>query len=222
MTAPNRAEWVGVFEAVIRRSDLATARRSRWAALGGVIGPAAFVGAWSVSTVITSEPYSVIDDPISRLAAVSADTRPLMTTGFVVFGLGLGLYGWALRLAVGGAAWATAVATGVATLAVAAAPLDRSSTVDGWHGIFAGVGYVTLAATPLLAAPHLLRQGHRVLARVGIAAGAASAVCLALSSTSLPTGLFQRLGLTASDGWVVASALAIMTGALPTGSARTR
>ena len=46
----------------------------------------------------------------------------------------------------------TAVATGVATLAVAALPLDRSASVDTWHGVAATIGYVTLAATPVLSA----------------------------------------------------------------------
>jgi len=69
---------------------------------------------------------------------------------------------------VGGAAWLTAAATGVATLAVSATPLDRSSAVDTWHGLFAGLGYVTLAATPLLAVRALLQQGHSGLAGLGV------------------------------------------------------
>ena len=59
----------------------------RVAALGGIVGPVGFVGAWIASAAITSMPYSSIDDAISRLAAVGADTRWLMTAGMVTFGV---------------------------------------------------------------------------------------------------------------------------------------
>ena len=186
----------------------------RTAALGGVIGPTAFIGAWTIGAAVTTAPYSSIDDAISRLAAVGSDTRWLMTAGFITFGLSLPVYAWALRSTVAGSAWITATATGLATLAVAAAPLDRSDTVDRLHGIFAGIGYLTLAATPLLAAGPLHTMGHRRLARFGIAAGLTSALAFALTTTGLPTGLFQRVGLTVSDAWIIATALAIRRGAV--------
>ena len=184
----------------------------RTAALGGVIGPTGFIGAWVIGAAVTSAPYSSIDDAISRLAAVGSDTRWLMTAGFVTFGLSLPVYAWSLRSTVPGRAWITATATGLATLAVAAAPLHRSDTIDQLHSIFAGIGYVTLAGTPLLAAPPLLAMGQRRLARSGIAVGFTSAIALALTTTSLPTGLLQRVGLTVSDGWIIATALAIRRG----------
>lgn len=186
----------------------------RLAALGGLAGPVSFVGAWIIGSAIAPA-YSVIDDPISRLAAVGADTRLLMTAGFIGFGLGLPVYAVALRRTVAGPAWVAAVATGLATLVVAALPLDHSARVDTWHGIAAGFGYVTLAATPLLAARPLWRTGHRRLARLGGAAAAVSGVSLVLASTRLPTGAFQRLGLTTADVWIVASAVAMFTGRLP-------
>ena len=192
----------------------------RTAILGGVIGPAGFIGAWVIGAAATSAPYSSIDDAISRLAAVGSDTRWLMTAGFVTFGLSLPVYAWALRSTVPGRAWISATVTGLATLAVAAAPLDRSDTVDRLHGIFAGIGYLTLAATPFLAAPPLLAMGHRHLARSGIAAGITSVIALVLTTTGLPTGLFQRVGLTVSDAWIVATALAIRRGTV--GSFRTQ
>ena len=117
-------------------------------------------------------------------------------------------------MCVGGAAWLTAAATGVATLAVAAAPLEHSATVDTWHGVFAGIGYITLAATPLLAARPLWKHGHRTLGGLGVVAGVVSGIALVLTRTSLPTGLFQRLGLTAGDIWIGTSAVAISTGRL--------
>lgn len=188
----------------------------RTAALGGVIGPAGFIGAWVIGAAITEAPYSSIDDAISRLAAVGSDTRWVMTAGFVTFGMSLPVYAWALRSTIPGRAWITATVTGLATLAVAAAPLDRSGMVDSVHGIFAGIGYLALAATPLLAHAPLLALGHRRLARLGLAAGLTSAIALTLTATNLPTGLFQRIGLTVSDAWIIATALAIRRGGINT------
>lgn len=190
-------------------------RTVRTTALGGVIGPAGFIGAWVIGAAVTSAPYSPIDDAISRLAAVGSETRWLMTAGFVTFGISLPAYAWALRSTVPGRAWLTATATGLATLAVAATPLDQSSTVDRLHSIFAGIGYLTLAATPLLAASPLRAMGHHRLARFGVAAGLTSATALVLTTTGLPTGLFQRVGLTVSDAWIITSALAIARGVVP-------
>jgi hypothetical protein len=188
--------------------------RVRLAALAGVVGPIMFIVAWVVAGATTSAPYSSIDDAISRLAAVGSDTRLSMTVGLVALGVSLPVYGWALRSILVGRAWMTATATGVATLVVAATPLDRSDTVDLVHGLAAGVGYVTLAATPILAAPPLAALGHRRLARFGLGAGGVCLLALALTTTGLPTGLFQRIGLTLGHAWIVVSALAIVAGGL--------
>lgn len=187
-------------------------RSVRTTALGGVIGPAGFIGAWVIGAAVTSSSYSSIDDAISRLAAVGSDTRWLMTAGFVTFGVSLPVFAVGLRAAIPGRAWITAAATGLSTLAVAATPLDRSATIDRLHSIVAGVGYLTLAATPLLAAAPLRLLGHRGLARFCVAAGLTSATALALTTTGLPTGLFQRVGLTVSDAWIIATALTVVRG----------
>jgi hypothetical protein len=133
-----------------------------------------------------------------------------MTAGFVVFGVSLPVYATALRRVAVDAPALAAAATGLATLAVAALPLDRSAAVDTWHGVAAGAGYVALAATPLLAAGSLRRRGWSRLAGAGVAAGVTSLVALGLSSTSLPTGLFQRLGLTVTDLWIMATGVAML------------
>ncbi len=187
---------------------------ARRAAVGGVVGPAAFVGSWVVGGLATAADYSPLDDAISRLAATSADTRALMTAGFVAFGIGVPVYAAALRVAVGGRAWMAAAATGVATLAVAATPLDRSTAVDGWHAVFAALGYATIAATPLLAVSPLRRMGHRRLAGTGVAAGVVSTIALVLTAGGRATGLFQRIGLTAGDIWIATSAWSIVRGSL--------
>ena len=122
-------------------------------AAGGVIGPVAFVGAWSLSG-LSARHYSAVHDAISRLAETGAPTRTAMTAGFVAFGVAVPVYGSALRSALDGWAWTTAIATGIATLGVAAVPLG-APTRDTVHGCLATAGYLTLAATPLLASPRV-------------------------------------------------------------------
>jgi hypothetical protein len=133
-----------------------------------------------------------------------------MTGGFVAFGIGVPLYGLALRDRLPGPAWASAVATGLATLGVAAFPLDRSSTLDLVHGAFASVGYATLAGVPLLAARPLRDEGATRAATASVAVGVFSAACLLATLAGRRHGLFQRAGLTAGDVWIVASAVRLM------------
>lgn len=175
---------------------------SHW---GGVVGPLAFIGAWTVAGLATSQPYSPIDDAISRLAAIGSDVRLLMTTGMVVFGIAIVLYAQALRSAVRSRSWIGATVTGLATIAVAALPLDHSDAVDDLHGVAAGVGYVSLALVPLLAVRPLIAAGQRQLGLAGGVLGAISAIALPISLAVDANGLFQRIGLTASDLWIVAS-----------------
>lgn len=170
-----------------------------------------FVGSWALLGAVRAR-YSPIHDAISDLAAVHASTRVFMTTAFVVFAIGLACYARALRAALPGPAWIAAATTGAATLLVAAFPLDHSSTIDSVHGVCAGLGYVTLAATALLSVRPLMRLGRPSTARVAAAAGSVSAVALALTLGGSLHGLLQRTGLTAGDAWVVTSAIAIRRG----------
>jgi hypothetical membrane protein len=182
---------------------------TRGLALGGVIGPAAFVGAWVTGGAATAG-YSPVADAISRLAARGAATQPLMTAGFVAFGLAVPAYAAALRRAVPGRAWVAAAATGIATLGVAGVPLETGR--DALHDACAVTGYATLAAVPLLASRPLAAVGRRRAARASIATGALSSVCLLLSLAGPAHGLFQRAGLTIGDAWLVTSAVAIIRG----------
>lgn len=192
--------------------------RSRWFALGGIVGPAGFVAAWVVAGCAAVHTYSPIDDAISRLAAVGSGTRALMTVGFVAFGVGVPLFGLALRRAVPGPAWVAAVVTGLATLAVAATPLDRSALVDDLHAVAATVGYLSLVALPLLASRSFARStvvGSAAWAAWSVAAGLVSAACLLLTVVDPASGLAQRAGLTVGDLWIAATATAILSGHLP-------
>jgi hypothetical protein len=151
--------------------------------------------------------YDPTEDAISRLAADGAPDAGWMTAGFVAFGVGVPLFGLVLRDALEGPAWTTAVATGVATLGVAALPLDGWAP-DGAHNLAAGIGYLTLAATPLLAAPHLPRRAALASRLIG----AASLAALALTPFVDRSGLAQRVGLTLGDVWLVTTAAALVTG----------
>lgn len=172
------------------------------AAIGGVLGPATFVTAWSVLGARTAR-YSAVHDAISRLAATGAPTQAAMTAGFVAFGAGMQLFAVALRSRWHGPAWALASATGLATLGVAAAPLG-SPTRDSVHGAFAALGYATLAALPPAASRSLAADDRPGWARASVAVGAASAACLVASIVGPRHGMFQRAGLGVVDVWVVA------------------
>ena len=100
-----------------------------------------------------------------------------------------------------------AIATGACTLGVAATPLGGWSG-DAAHATFAGLGYTTIVALPLLASTPLARTGRAGWARISIVTGAISAACLLASSFGPAHGLFQRLGLTVGDAWIVATASA--------------
>jgi|GEM_PF-701456 len=186
----------------------------RSASLGAVLGPASFVAAWVAAGGVTERPHSPVDDAISRLAAVGSDVRPLMTAGLVGFGALVPVGAWAMRRSVSTASAVAASCAGLMTLAVAATPLDRSAATDRWHALAAGAGYAALAAAPLLGAAPLLRHGHSLLGALGAVSGSVAAASLALSAGTLPTGLFQRIGLTAVDAWLVAVGGAIAAGRL--------
>ena len=177
-------------------------------AAGGVVGPAAFVTAWSVLGATTSG-YSPVDDAISRLAASGAPTRVPMSAGFAVFGAGMGLYGASLRAALPGPAWALAAATGAATLGVAALPL-ATSMGDTPHNVAAAIGYATLAALPVAAADAFAKHGRRRWARYSLATGVLSAAVLLFSTIGMAPGLAQRAGLTVVDVWVMVSAVDVL------------
>ena len=175
----------------------------RLTALAGIAAPASFVGGWLVAGARAGHGYDPLHDAISQLARVGSPTRPVMTVGFVGFGL-LALP-WAGRLARAlddRRLLASVGLAGVSTLAVAALPLGGPAG-DGAHALAAGVGYVGMAASPLLGAAHL---GDR--ARVAsYTVGAVSAAALAGSLTGAYDGGLQRLGLGVVDCWFVAMAV---------------
>ncbi|HUR73302.1 MAG TPA: DUF998 domain-containing protein [Sporichthya sp.] len=183
-----------------------------WARFAGVAGPAAFVGAWAIGSAV-KDGYSPVSDAISRLAEQGASTQPLMTAGFVGFGVLMPVFARGLGQALGSRAVQTAVITSaLGTLAVAAFPLspEGGTTVDSLHVLAAGVSYAANVLGPIAAAPHLGSRGAR---RASYALSAAMAAVL-VGSLALDdvTGLLQRTGLTMYDGWAVVLALTVLGG----------
>jgi len=184
-------------------------RRGRALAVGLVAGPAAFVAAWVVGGARTPG-YSYVHDAISRTAAAGAPERGLMTAGFMAYAVGVGAGSLALRRALPGPAWVGAAVSALGTAGVALTPLDTSAAIDRAHAMTATVGYVGLAATPLLAAAPLRAAGRHGAAAVSIAAGAVIAAALAASAlVDDQVGLAQRIGLTTGDVWLAVAGIAI-------------
>ena len=119
-----------------------------------------------------------------------------MTAGLVALGAGMGLYGLALRPR---PVWVLPVVNGGITFAVAAIALGGK--VDAAHGVFAGLGYVTVAAIPVVV-------GRRPLPA---AVSAVSGLCLFLTTVVEQDGLFQRLGLTVAQAWIAVNALGLLS-----------
>lgn len=204
------------------RPLLGRQRLRQWFALGGLVGPTAFVAAWTSGALVDDRQLSAVDDAISQLAHVESNTRLLMTAGLVGFAVGVALLAIGGRSVLGTATSLLLAATAASTLAVAALPLGESDTVDRLHDVAAGLGYVTLIGVPLFAHGPLSHLGAARVAGLGRVAAAVSAWSLATSLTVGPAGLFQRLGLAAVDAWIAVVAALIATGRLIARSTQTR
>jgi hypothetical membrane protein len=187
------------------RPTTATRRGDRLGALCGVLGPAAFVGAWVVGSAVT-DGYDPVRQAISELARAGAATQPLMTTGLVVFGALIPVWGFTLARVLDEPRLGVSVSVaGLATLGVALFPLTREQEQpqDVAHAVSAGIGYVAMAASPLIGAAALRRRGRRSAAVASAAVGIVSAAALVASLALDATGALQRLGLTVVDAWYV-------------------
>lgn len=179
-----------------------------WAALGLVVGPAAFIGGWVVGGA-RMPAYSPVDDAISRIAAIGAPERPSMTAAFVAYGAAVIVGSTALRSSPLRRAWSLAAINGAATIAVAALPLEHSTSMDTWHGVAAGIGYASITALPIVAAGPLRDLGHERAATLSVIGGVTSGLCLVATTVTEANGFFQRFGLTVGDVWLVATGLAM-------------
>ncbi|HET6793579.1 MAG TPA: DUF998 domain-containing protein [Acidimicrobiales bacterium] len=189
----------------------------RPAAAGLVAGPVALTSTWAVLGR-RAPGYSPVREPVSRLAGVGAGTRRAMSAGFLAYALAVGAGSAALvrRPGTGASGDAglvspgAALATAVGTLGLAAFPLDWSRG-DGAHVAVAAATYAALAAAPLTAAPGLRRLRRNGASRAAVAAGVATAAAFVASRT-VPErqGLFQRIGLCISHGWIAGAGVAAL------------
>jgi hypothetical protein len=195
------------------------------AAVGGVLGVVAYVGAWAAGGVVW-DGYDPMRQAISELFAIGAPTatRLPLSVGLVASGLGLVAFGWAMDVALPGRGRlgpALAVVSGVMTVAVVAFPCTAgcpgvgATTTDTLHVVTAGTGYVALMAAPMAVA-HRVRHALPRLATAGWVLGG-GALLLFVSRTvgltpGLP-GLQQRVFNTAADAWYVLAAVAVVRAA---------
>jgi hypothetical protein len=121
-----------------------------------------------------------------------------MTAGFLGFGAGVAAFAASTRGVLPSPARLAAAVAAAGTVGVALTPLDTG--VDGLHGVFAFLGYAGMAAIPVASG---------VSRRAAVVASTVIAAALVASSSSLPTGLFQRLGLTVGDVWIAGTAVVL-------------
>ena len=179
-----------------------------WSALGLVAGPAAFIAGWVIGGGRTPN-YSPVNDAISRIAAIGAPERVTMTTAFVTYGAAVIVGSTALRSSPLRRCWSLAAINGAATIAVAALPLEHSASMDTWHGVAAGIGYASITALPIVSAGPLRELGYDRAAKLAIAGGVTSGICLIATTVTDANGFFQRLGLTVGDVWLVSVGIAL-------------
>jgi hypothetical protein len=137
-----------------------------------------------------------------------------MSAAFVVFGVGVVLFGLTVA-----SIWRRPLlgldvsVSGLATLGVALFPLSAAGggAEDTRHATCATVGYLTLALAPVL--------GRRAvgLPRLSLPFALLSAIFLALSTVGSLTGLWQRLGLSFGDAWLLVLAARLYDRAQPEG-----
>ena len=132
-----------------------------------------------------------------------------MTAAFVAYGASVIVGSTALRASPLRRVWTIAAVNGAATIAVAALPLEHSASMDTWHGVAAGVGYVSITVLQLASAGPLRATGHDRAAALAIAGGVTSGICLVATTVSDANGFFQRLGLTVGDVWLISAGIAL-------------
>jgi hypothetical protein len=143
--------------------------------------------------------YDPVHDAISRLAEIGGPARWIVTGGMVAFALGCLVVAPAWKLA----PRISLTIAGLTSLGVAAFPCTEGcpgagSITDTMHSVMAGVHYVALLLTPILAGPPLWGPASSVVAGLALSAHVFGPG---------PNGLMQRIGLTVLDAWLIAAVL---------------
>jgi Protein of unknown function (DUF998) len=198
----------------------------RIATAAGLIGPAAFLTAMTVSER-RQDGYSIRDEHISGLAAPDARDPQLVMTGFFAMGMSTVAFATALRARLGGSraglgpillAMSGAGAIGAGLLRRDRMLLHPPDQPDDWkqswkndgHDISAGVIYATSVAAPLFLFRHLTRdQRLAPMAPIGIATSATSLTLMAIFATKVDrhgNGIVQRVMVSMPMGFMSALA----------------
>jgi hypothetical membrane protein len=202
----------------------AAARAGVFGPAAGIVGPAAFTGAWIVSS-LRQTGYPAAEIQISGLAAPDARDPWIMMAGFVVLGGCTVAFGAALRKALGGrgAGPAPRLIQGAGLLTVAAGLLrrDRMLLTPGsvsWHNhahdVISVVIYVDLVAAQVLLAARFGRDPQWrpwrpwVLAS-GLATGAVL-VAFAADTSAPGAGVLQRVAVTIPLAVIAAIAIRLI------------
>jgi hypothetical membrane protein len=181
----------------------------RVATWGGVLGPVGFVSSWAVAGRRTAG-YRPLDDAISRLAVKGAPARVLMTAGFSGLGTTLSVFACLRRHELGAAGAAATLVSGLATLGAGFTRLERSPAADAAHLVFAVAGYASLSVAPALARRSLRDHGHGGVAALAPFVAIVSSCSLTATACGPRRGLFQRVGLTVGDAWLLATAVSLL------------
>jgi hypothetical protein len=199
-----------------RLAELAWRARASGAVLricAGIAGPAAFTGAWIVSS-LRQTGYPAAEIQISGLAAPDARDPWIMVAGFVVLGGCTVAFGAALHETLSGAGLAPRLIQGAGLLTIAAGLLrrDRMLLTPGsvsWHNhahdLVSAVIYVDLVAAQILLArrfgqdpvgpePTWRSWGPWLLVS-GLATGAVL-IAFAAVTPAAAAGVLQRVAVT--------------------------
>ena len=160
----------------------------------GIAGPVGFISAW-VGAGAATPGYSPVSEHISRLAASGTSTHAAMTAGLVAYGVTAPIF---------------ARVVGDELSKPAAFALDISDVIDKLHAASAFGTYVSLTLVPILASRALKKRGYIKTSRASIAIGAIAGVSFAASLLGPAHGLFQRVGITTVDVWLVGAAVVIL------------
>lgn len=158
------------------------------------------------------EGFSSVRSAISQIAAVDSPRRWQMFAVFVTYGLLLLAGARALRGAGAAGSGAAATVNALSVWGVAAFPIHGSERGDAVHGLFALMGYVTLALMPALAVRPLKRAGRQRAALISALLAAVMLVAFLGTAGDGRTGLYQRIGTTTGDLWMAAAGVLLLTG----------
>jgi hypothetical membrane protein len=181
------------------------------------LAPILFIGG-TVVAGLASPGYDPVRQTISELAAADAPTRFFMTTIFVLTGL-CHLTTVTFARGIGGAGRIAFLLGALASLGVAAFPLPSDSGTSVTHNDFAIVGFVLLAAWPLLGMrlrpdlPWLIRPVGSIVGTLVLTAFCVLFLVFWLSHSSPVVGLLERIAADAESIWpaFVVTALFVRT-----------